>query len=155
MFISPSYGRLSFDEVFERVAAFFIEEPDTKYKLIIGTDSQAKDGFVFVTALIIYRVGKGGRFFYRKEHETNIHGLRHRIYTETAKSLKVASKIMDKLIENGFADVDVEIHLDVGEHGETRDIIREIVGMVTGSGFDAKIKPDSYGASKVADKYTK
>jgi len=27
--------------------------------------------------------------------------------------------------------------------------------MVSGSGFDARIKPDSYGASTVADKYTK
>ena len=30
-----------------------------------------------------------------------------------------------------------------------------MVGMVVGSGFNARIKPYSYGASKVADKYTK
>jgi len=30
-----------------------------------------------------------------------------------------------------------------------------VVGMVVGSGFDARIKPDSYGAMTVADKYTK
>ena len=52
-------------------------------------------------------------------------------------------------------DLDIEIHLDVGEQGKTKEIIREVVGMVTGSGFDAIIKPDSYGASKVADKFTK
>jgi predicted RNase H-related nuclease YkuK (DUF458 family) len=34
-------------------------------------------------------------------------------------------------------------------------MVREIIGMVMGSGFDAKIKPNSYGASKVADKHTK
>jgi predicted RNase H-related nuclease YkuK (DUF458 family) len=45
--------------------------------------------------------------------------------------------------------------LDVGEKGQTKDLIREVVGMVVGSGFDARIKPDSFGASKVADKYTK
>jgi len=49
----------------------------------------------------------------------------------------------------------VEIHLDVGRSGETRELIREVVGMVAGSGFDAKIKPESYGASSVADKHTK
>jgi len=27
--------------------------------------------------------------------------------------------------------------------------------MITGSGFDARIKPDACAASKVADKYTK
>jgi len=33
-------------------------------------------------------------------------------------------------------------------------MIKEVVGMVTGNGFTAKTKPDSYGASKVADKHT-
>ncbi len=61
----------------------------------------------------------------------------------------------EKLAENGYADLNVEIHLDVGENGQTRDLIREVVGMVVGSGFDARIKPDSYGAMTVADKYTK
>ena len=42
-----------------------------------------------------------------------------------------------------------------GENGDTKDMIRELVGMVTGSGFDAKIKPYACGASKVADKHTK
>ncbi|HAA34763.1 MAG TPA: hypothetical protein DCD97_05580, partial [Firmicutes bacterium] len=41
------------------------------------------------------------------------------------------------------------------EAGDTKELIREVVGMVIGSGFDARIKPESYGASKVADRYTK
>ena len=67
----------------------------------------------------------------------------------------VASRIADRLARNGHGDLDLEIHLDVGEKGQTKDLIREVVGMVVGSGFDARIKPDSFGASKVADKYTK
>ena len=67
----------------------------------------------------------------------------------------MASQVAEKLAENGYADLNVEIHLDVGKNGPTGELIREVVGMVTGSGFDAKIKPDSYGASTVADKYTK
>ena len=155
MFISPSRGKMSFEDVFKEITAYFSEDPGAKYKLIIGTDSQARDGLVLVTALIVYRLGKGGRFFYQKENEKNTPSIQQRMYLEAAKSLKIATRVLDKLMENGFADVDVEIHLDIGEHGQTKDIIREIVGMVTGSGFDAKIKPDSYGASKVADKYTK
>jgi predicted RNase H-related nuclease YkuK (DUF458 family) len=57
--------------------------------------------------------------------------------------------------ERGPSDVELEIHLDIGPDGETRDLIREIVGMVMGSGFNAKIKPDAYAASSVADRYTK
>ena len=48
----------------------------------------------------------------------------------------------------------LEIHIDVGEHGDTRDMIKEVVGMVTGNGFVAKTKPEAYGASYVADKHT-
>ena len=33
--------------------------------------------------------------------------------------------------------------------------VREVVGMVSGSGFAAVIKPDAYGATKVADKHSK
>jgi predicted RNase H-related nuclease YkuK (DUF458 family) len=63
--------------------------------------------------------------------------------------------VAEKLSSNGWENLDIEIHLDVGEQGKTKEIVREVVGMVTGSGFDARIKPESYGASSVADKYTK
>ena len=33
-------------------------------------------------------------------------------------------------------------------------LVKEIVGMVNGFGFLARTKPESYAASKVADKYT-
>jgi predicted RNase H-related nuclease YkuK (DUF458 family) len=42
----------------------------------------------------------------------------------------------------------------VGPVGKTRDMIKEVVGMVNGNGFVAKTKPDSWGASSVADKHT-
>ena len=67
----------------------------------------------------------------------------------------MADQLVRLLSEQGREDLEVEIHLDVGTHGETRELVKEIIGMVTGSGFDAKIKPDACGASKVADKYTK
>jgi predicted RNase H-related nuclease YkuK (DUF458 family) len=34
-------------------------------------------------------------------------------------------------------------------------MIRELVSQIVGSGFAAKIKPDAYGASQVADKHSK
>jgi len=81
--------------------------------------------------------------------------LRQKIFFETALSLDTASKITEILVEDGRDHLDLEIHLDIGPNGDTKGLIKEIVGMVVGSGFDAKIKPDSCGASKVADKYTK
>ncbi len=157
-FISPTQGRLTLEETFSSIIKYVKEAPQYQYKLVVGTDSQSAEGRVqFVTAIIVYRVGKGGRFFYRRTREPRSRSLRQRIYYETAKSLDVASKITHMLAETEHLveEMDVEIHLDVGRHGSTSQMVKEVVGMVTGSGYGAKIKPDSYGASKVADKYTK
>jgi predicted RNase H-related nuclease YkuK (DUF458 family) len=47
---------------------------------------------------------------------------------------------------------DLEIHVDIGTVGPTKEMIKEIVGMVKGSGFFVKIKPDSFAATSLADK---
>ncbi|OPL11071.1 MAG: hypothetical protein AVO34_02960 [Firmicutes bacterium ML8_F2] len=156
-FTSPSKGRMSFKDVFKELAQYTNEFPDESYKLIIGTDSQSflNDCVIFVTAVVVHRVGKGGRFFYHKQKTRYMESLRQRIYYETFLSLEVAARVTEKLAENNDLQLNVEIHLDVGEKGETRDIIKEVVGMVIGSGYRACIKPDSYGATTVADRFTK
>ena len=155
-FYSPTRGKLSFAAVFEDITRYSNENPEDKYKLIIGTDSHSytNRSVVFVTAIIVHRIGKGGRFYYRKQRTRCMESLRQRIYYETFLSLEVAAKVTEKLAENGEEELNVEIHLDVGEKGETREIIKEVVGMVIGSGYDARIKPESYGATTIADRYT-
>lgn len=156
-FYSPSLGKLSFDDTFTEVVRYIDEKPKDQYKLIIGTDSHAyyRQDVCFVTAIIIHRVGKGARYFFRRQRLHYMESLRQRIYYETFLSLEVATLVTSKLAVNGHAHLNMEIHLDVGEKGDTKELIREVVGMVIGSGFQARIKPQSYGASKVADKYTK
>ena len=88
---------------------------------------------------------------------TNIHSIREKIYAETIMSLNIAREFVPALRENlngNFPKYDLEIHIDVGEFGDTREMIKEVVGMVTGNGFVAKTKPEAYGASYVADKHT-
>jgi predicted RNase H-related nuclease YkuK (DUF458 family) len=46
------------------------------------------------------------------------------------------------------------IHADVGENGQTKDMIKEVVGLIKGNGFEPKIKPESFVASTVADRYS-
>jgi hypothetical protein len=156
-FTSPSRGILSLDEAFDDIIAYIDDKPKEQYKLIIGTDSHAhyRQDVCFVTAIIIHRVGKGARYFYRRQKQRYMESLRQRIYYETFLSLEVATLVTAKLAENGHSRLNMEVHLDVGEKGDTKELIREVVGMVIGSGFHACIKPESYGASKVADKYTK
>lgn len=155
LFISPSRGQMDFEAMFRDIVGYMQEDPDAHYNLIVGTDSQLADETCFVTAVIIHRVGKGARYYYTRERERVGRSLRQRIFYETARSLSLAGQLADALAQNGHADLNVQIHLDVGENGQTRDLIREVVGMVVGSGFDARIKPESFGASSVADRYTK
>jgi len=154
-FVSPTRGVLTLDQVFEDIKRYVHEDPESSYRLSVGTDSRAREEITFVSAIVVHRVGKGARYYYEKRRHKPLASLRQRIYYETALSLDLGSKIAARLARDGWSNLDIEIHLDVGQEGATKSLIREVVGMVTGSGFDAKIKPESYGASSVADKYTK
>jgi len=155
LFHSPTKGPLSYERMITDLLTYVAEEPHAKHKLIVGTDSHTRTDLCFVTAIIVHRLGKGARFYYRRRHQQKIKSLRQKIFYEAAISLALAEKLANSLAESGAAGLNVEIHLDIGEQGETKDLIRDVVGMVTGSGFHAEIKPNSYGASKVADRYTK
>ncbi len=155
VFFSPTKGRLTYDLLVRDLLAYVAEEPQARYRLIVGTDSHTRTDLCFVTAIVIHRLGKGARFYYRRRHQQKIRSLRQKIFYETAISLALAEKLALSLEEHGTVGLNVEIHLDVGENGETKDLIRDVVGMVVGSGFHAEIKPNSYGASKVADRYSK
>ncbi|MCL4418522.1 ribonuclease H-like YkuK family protein [Patescibacteria group bacterium] len=161
---SVTHGQLHIDEVIKYIKTFLEEKPDASYSLVIGTDSHEKTASTngskrisLVTAVLVHRKGFGGKYFWKKIEKDNIHNLREKIYAETIGSLTFASGFVPLLRKNlnGHApNYNLEIHIDVGEHGDTRDMIKEVVGMVTGNGFIAKTKPEAYGASYVADKHT-
>ncbi|SDL05701.1 ribonuclease H-like YkuK family protein [Halarsenatibacter silvermanii] len=156
-FISPTDGRLSLEETYRHIIDFIEAHPENSYKLIIGSDSQpGGDNCSFVTAVVIYRKGRGGRFFYYRDSSDNNFGMKQRIFYEVSRSLEVASRLTGFLAEEKELDedIEIEIHVDVGENGPTSSIIKEVVGMVVGSGYEALIKPEAYAASTVADKYT-
>lgn len=154
-FVNPTRGRIDLDAMSRDIIDFMAQDTESKYTLMIGTDSQLGRMVCFVTAIIIYRNGKGGRFYYRRFFNKRIPSLKQRILMETSYSLDMANIITEKLNVNGIDNLNVEIHMDVGNNGKTKEIIREVVNLVIGSGYMAKVKPDSCGASKVADKYTK
>jgi predicted RNase H-related nuclease YkuK (DUF458 family) len=168
-FVNPTVGKVSRLKMIANIADFVDEEPGSFYRLVIGTDSQVrrkngKSEIDFVSAVIVHRVGRGARYFWRKTRNPSslkLGGigkkaplLRDKIYTETLMSLDVAQEIVPKIRELvSPAKYDLEIHIDVGSLGPTREMIREVVGMVNGNGFIAKTKPESWGASSVADKH--
>ena len=154
-FVSPTYGKLSFRQMFKYILKDIEKEQGFKYNIIVGTDSSSLGIPLFVTAVIVHKIGRGGCYFYRKIREQKKRNLHQRIFYEATLSLELASLFTSELAKNGKADLPIEIHLDVGGSVETKEIIRELVGMITGSGYKAKTKPDAYGASVVADKHSK
>ncbi|NQV00691.1 MAG: ribonuclease H-like YkuK family protein [Parcubacteria group bacterium] len=158
IFCSPTKGRMKLNKVTKEISDFIDQDSESKYRLIVGTDSNGGKKTDFVTAIIVYRVGHGGRYFWRKTNGGKVyHTLRDRIYQEVTLSLGTAQDILGKLgvsLKNvNELNYDFQIHIDVGRKGPTREMIKEVVGMVRGNGFKAKIKPESYAASSVADKY--
>jgi predicted RNase H-related nuclease YkuK (DUF458 family) len=159
-FFSPTKGKITVKEVVSELMGFMKEAPDYYYRLVIGTDSKSgrlkrAQRLPFVTAIVIHRKGKGGRYFWQKNKVDKIGSLRDKIYTETLLSVQLAEELVPELTQklNGLR-YKLEIHIDVGEKGPTRELIKEVVGMVNGNGFTAKTKPESYGAFVVADKHT-
>lgn len=162
-YYSTTHGKTSITEVLIHIKSFLEEDSKAEYSLIIGSDSQEKmdsDGkkkIHVVTAIVVHRKGFGGKYFWQKKTSTEVHSLREKIYTETLSSLDLARgfvPLLKKELNGEAPKYNLEIHVDVGEHGDTREMIKEVVGMVTGNGFIAKTKPESYGASYVADKHT-
>lgn len=156
VFYSPTWGVLSLEAIHDRVMAFIAEDATASYQVIIGTDSlpSSSDGTDFITAIVVRRIGTGGIYFWRKTSDDRQLVLRSRMYQEATLSLVCGQEVMDVFKKNGLAKYDVEIHVDIGKNGDTRDMIAEIVGMIRGSGFAVKIKPDSFAASHVADRHT-
>ena len=85
-FNSPTFGKLSQKKMVSSISGFVDEEPGSFYRLVIGTDSQArrvngKSEINFVTAIVVHRRGKGARYYWRKEKHIKKPVLRDKIYT--------------------------------------------------------------------------
>ena len=156
MFHSPTYGKIDIDKLKKIIKDFMATDKKSRYEIIVGTDSQKfdKNSFDFVSALIVHRVGFGGIYFWKREIIRKKMSLKERIYTEATLSLQTAEIFIKFLKTNGISRYNIQIHVDIGHNGETRAMIAEVVGMIRGSGYQIKIKPESYAASKVADRYT-
>lgn len=156
IYFSPTYGELSIDRLKEVITRFMASNKKASYDIIVGSDSQKvkADTYDFVSALIIHRLGWGGIYFWRREVLSRKISLKERIYREATMSLETSETFVSFFKLNGISRYNIQIHVDIGHNGETRDLINEVTGMIRSSGYDIRIKPDSFGASKVADRYT-
>lgn len=156
MYHSETYGDVELPQVKECISGFMKAYKNNRFQVIIGTDSQKKSGGTtdFVTAIIVHRIGSGGIYFWKRIVDDKKRVLKQRILEEASMSLATAQELLGMFKANGVREFDFVIHVDVGTQGPTRELITEVVSMIRGSGFQVKTKPESYGASKVADRHT-
>jgi predicted RNase H-related nuclease YkuK (DUF458 family) len=181
-FHSPTKGILSLDRVINELIDYKKQDPQAKYKIVIGTDSEAREkGVDLVCVVAIHRIGRGGRYFWSRLYDDRKLDLRTRIHQEATVSLALAGALLEKELEIHQMKVDMgqsitdifksleknsndlakeiifsnelEIHVDIGSKGPTREMIKEITGMIRGSGFYVKIKPEAFAAANVADRH--
>ena len=144
-FFSPTQGNLTLDEVVAELFSHMLKKPESFYEIIVGCDSSSEEEPNFPLAVVILRKGEGGRFFLKRIK-----------YPSCALALSLREKIQIKAaqVSEPLNYQFLYIHADVGENGQTKDMIKEVVGLIKGNGFEAKIKPESYAASVVADRYS-
>lgn len=164
-FFSPTSGNLEFNQVIKEIYDYIVAEPEFLYEVIVGCDSPSTDKPFFPIAIVVLRTGAGGRFFLKKMHYPEnflkrFVNWKNRILQEVYLSCELALTLRETLEkEFGAARPDFNyqfqyIHADVGEQGKTKEMVREVTGLIKSNGFEPKIKPFSFAASVVADRYT-
>jgi len=158
-FYNPTRGNLKIDQVAEEILGYMGDKPEKFYDIIVGCDSSSGDEPHFPVAVVILRKGEGGRFFLKKIGYKNrkFYNWKTRVLEEVLLSCELAlflrENVENKLKVASFNYQFRYIHADIGENGQTKDMIKEVIGLIRGNGFEPKIKPEAYVASTVADRY--
>ncbi len=168
-FFSPTKGNLEFKQVIREIFDYISEQPEFFYDIIVGCDSPSSEKPFFPIAIVVLRTGSGGRFFLKKMHYPDnflkkfanvTTNWKNRILQEVYLSCELALTLRETL-EKEFGKATPTfnyqfqyIHADVGEKGKTREMVKEVTGLIRANGFEPMIKPYSFAASVVADRYT-
>jgi predicted RNase H-related nuclease YkuK (DUF458 family) len=164
-FYSPTKGNMDFKTVIKEIFDYISAQPEFFYEIVVGCDSPSSDKPFFPIAIVVLRKGVGGRFFLKKMHYPDAYlkrfvnvptNWKQRILQEVYLSCELAL-ILRETFEKELVGANYQfayIHADVGEHGKTKEMVKEVTGLIKGSGFEPMIKPYSFAASVVADRYT-
>jgi predicted RNase H-related nuclease YkuK (DUF458 family) len=119
----------------------------------IGTDAQkSSKRMEFVTVACVLNPGKGGRVFYTRRFDRKDISLYEKLSTETWLSLDLAIR-MNEAFGHAAAREKIWVHVDANpdERYDSSDYVKQLAGMVAGSGFPVLVKPNAWCASHVAD----
>jgi len=165
-FYNPTKGNLLAKEVIQEIISYIKEKPEKFYEIIVGCDSSSGEEPNFPVVVAVLRKGEGGRFFLKKIKYPSSFNRRflywkNRILQEVLLSCDLALLLRDDFhkeieqVDDGTLQYQFRyIHADIGENGATKDMVKELTGLIRGNGFEPKIKPEAYIASVVADRYS-
>ena len=173
-FYNPTKGNLKIGEVIQELFNYISEKPERFYDVIVGCDSSSEEEPHFPVVIVVLRVGEGGRFFLKKVSykDRKFYNWKTRILEEVFLSCQLAlylrenfkKKIQKRERQRSAKDetkfhrpINYQfcyIHADIGENGQTKNMIKEVTGLIRGNGFEPKIKPEAFAATTVADKFS-
>ena len=153
---------MTFQEVVKDIFSYMGDFKESSYEVIVGCDSPSSDKPFFPIAIVVLRTGAGGRFFLKKmnypdEFMKKFVFWKNRILQEVYLSCELALILRETLEKENNLNLKYQfqyIHADVGENGKTKEMVKEVAGLIRSNGFEPRIKPMSFAASVVADRYT-
>ena len=144
--------KLNKETLIEEIVNFILADDRFSYKILVGTDSEYFNHKIdFVSVIVVHRVGQGARYFWRRQIFKSSLSLHQRLWQEALLSLNICQQLLKILTERKL-NFHFELHLDLGTIGKSSSSVKEIINLVRSYGFDVKIKPESYAASKIADR---
>lgn len=143
----------------------FLEHCGSETRIYVGCDSRVYHSsqripmISYTTAIVVHIDGKhGGKLFYEnsveeaKELDKKKPNLR--LMTEVYKVSQLYLDLIDNV--DNCIEKDIEIHVDINPNKEHKSsaIITEALGYIRGvCQVDAKVKPEAWAASTVADAF--
>lgn len=163
LFTRGNGQRVNYNQMIKIIADYIKKDLKAEYDITIGTDSQTHSESKIVEVIAVHKIGDGGIFFYHSEYRERFRALKEKIVEETARSLENANGFLDNiellLLEDNIdiekLNLNFHIHCDIGHKGKTKELIKEITNWVNSLGYDCLIKPESYTASGIANRFSK
>jgi len=153
-------NKIEFDKIND-----FLETCGPKTRLYVGCDSRVYYNsqrirmITYTTAIVVHIDGQhGGKLFYENATEVDKNVDRKkpnlRLMTEVYKVSELYLNLINHV--DNCLDKDIEIHIDINPQKEYKSsaIITEALGYIRGvCQVDAKVKPEAWAASTVADAF--
>lgn len=155
----PNKAHINWQEICNNIN--YLVNSNYDHQIIIGTDSQpVANKTVVVVAVCILSDMEGFKrtFYYGKERVEKFKNLYSRISYETQLSIQTANNLRE-YTSSMSNDLNISIHLDVSSEkakAKTSKYSNNLINLVKAYDFpNVEVKPNSWAASSVADKYTK